>query len=71
MRKSLAASINLTLMSIVIASVFVAGCSGDSTTVVEGDGAARRKSKDAAMEKMLYPEGKPAASAKKFRGRGH
>ncbi len=71
MRKTLAAPIYLTLISIVVASGFVAGCSGDSTTVIEGDGVARRKSKDAAMEKMLYPEGKPAPSTKKIRGRGH
>ena len=69
MRKSLATSIGLTLMLAIVVLGSVAGCSGDSTAVVEGDGEARRKSKDAALEKMLYPNGKPAASAKNARGR--
>jgi hypothetical protein len=65
MRKSLGTSIGLTLLAVIIAFSSVPGCSGDSTVVVEGDPEVRRKNKDAALEKTLYPNGKPAASTKK------
>jgi hypothetical protein len=65
MRKSFGTSIGLTVLAAVIAFCSVPGCSGDSTVVVEGDPEVRRKNKDAALEKMLYPNGKPAASTKK------
>jgi hypothetical protein len=65
MRKSLGISIGLTLLAVIIAFSSVPGCSGDSTVVVEGDPEVRRKNKDAALEKTLYPNGKPAASTKK------
>jgi hypothetical protein len=45
----------------------VAGCSGDSTTVVEGDPVARRKQKEDALQKALNPIGAPAP---KGRGKG-
>jgi hypothetical protein len=69
MCKSLSTSIGLTLLVVIIAFSSVAGCSGDSTVVVEGDPEVRRKNKDAALEKMLYPNGKPAATAKKGQNR--
>jgi hypothetical protein len=65
MRKSLGTSIGLTLLAVIIAFSSVPGCSGDSTVVVEGDPEVRRKNKEAALEKTLYPNGKPAASTKK------
>jgi hypothetical protein len=65
MRKSLRTSIGLTLLAVIIAFSSIPGCSGDSTVVVEGDPEVRRKNKDAALEKTLYPNGKPAASTKK------
>jgi hypothetical protein len=65
MRKSFGASIGLTLLAVIIALSSIPGCSGDSTVVVEGDPEVRRKNKDAALEKTLYPNGRPAASTKK------
>jgi hypothetical protein len=65
MRKSLGTSMGLTLLAVIIAFSSVPGCSGDSTVVVEGDPEVRRKNKEAALEKTLYPNGKPAASTKK------
>jgi hypothetical protein len=65
MRNSLGTSMGLTLLAVIIAFSSVPGCSGDSTVVVEGDPEVRRKNKDAALEKTLYPNGKPAASTKK------
>jgi hypothetical protein len=65
MCKSLGTSIGLTLLVVIIAFSSVAGCSGDSTVVVEGDPEVRRKNKDAALEKKLYPNGKSAGPAKK------
>jgi hypothetical protein len=65
MRKSFRTSIGLTLLAVIIAFSSVPGCSGDSTVVVEGDPEVRRKNKDAALEKILYPNGKPAATTKK------
>jgi hypothetical protein len=65
MRKSFRTSIGLTLLAVIIAFSSVPGCSGDSTVVVEGDPEVRRKNKDAALEKTLYPNGKPAATTKK------
>jgi hypothetical protein len=67
MCKSFGTSIGLTLLAVMIALNSVAGCSGDSTVVVEGDPDVRRKNKDAALEKKLYPNGKPAAPANKGR----
>jgi hypothetical protein len=69
MCKSLGTSIGLTLLVVIIAFSSVAGCSGDSTVVVEGDPEVRRKNKDAALEKKLYPNGKPDASTKKGQNR--
>ena len=65
MRTSFRTSIGLTLLAVIIAFSSVPGCSGDSTVVVEGDPEVRRKNKDAALEKTLYPNGKPAATTKK------
>jgi hypothetical protein len=65
MRKSLGTSMGLTLLAVIIAFSSVPGCSGDSTVVVGGDPEVRRKNKAAALEKTLYPNGKPAASTKK------
>jgi hypothetical protein len=65
MRKSFGTSIGLTLLAVIIAFSSVPGCSGDSTVVVEGDPEVRRKNKAHALEKTLYPNGKPAASTKK------
>jgi hypothetical protein len=65
MRKSFGTSIGLTLLAAIIAFSSIPGCSGDSTVVVEGDPEVRRKNKAAALEKTLYPDGKPAASTKK------
>jgi hypothetical protein len=65
MRKSFRTSIGLTLLAVIIAFGSVPGCSGDSTVVVEGDPEVRRKNKDAALEKTLYPNGKPAPTTKK------
>jgi hypothetical protein len=69
MRKSRRASLGLTLLAVITAFSSIPGCSGDSTVVVEGDPEVRRKNKEAALEKTLYPNGKPAASTKK--GKGH
>jgi hypothetical protein len=69
MRKSLRTSVGLTVLAIMTAFSSVPGCSGDSTVVVEGDPEVRRKNKEAALEKTLYPDGKPAASTKKSRVR--
>jgi hypothetical protein len=65
MPKSFRTSMGLTLLAVIIAFSSVPGCSGDSTVVVEGDPEVRRKNKDAALEKILYPNGKPAATTKK------
>jgi hypothetical protein len=65
MRKSFRASVGLTLLAVMALFSSIAGCSGDSTVVAEGDPEARRKAKEAALEKKLYPNGKPAASTKK------
>jgi hypothetical protein len=69
MYKSLGTSIGLTLLVVIIAFGSLAGCSGDSTVVVEGDPEVRRKNKEAALERTLYPNGKPAAPAKKGQNR--
>ena len=69
MRKSFRASVGFMLLAVIIAFSSIPGCSGDSTVVVEGDPQVRKKNKEAALEKMLYPDGKPAASTKKGRAR--
>jgi hypothetical protein len=65
MRKSHGTSIGLALLAVLLAFSSVPGCSGDPTVVVEGDPEVRRKNKADALEKTLYPNGKPAASTKK------
>jgi hypothetical protein len=65
MHKVRARLVGLPLLATVIAACSIVGCSGDQTVVVEGDPEVRRKNKENALEKTLYPNGKPAPKAKR------
>ncbi len=69
MRKLGIASLVLVLVAVAIAFGAVSGCSGDSTVVAQGDPAVLRKKKADALEKTLYPNGKPAATTTKHKGK--
>ncbi len=69
MRKFGIASFVMGFVAAVIAFSAVSGCSGDSTVVAQGDPEVLRKKKADALEKTLYPNGKPAATTTKHKGK--
>jgi hypothetical protein len=63
-RRFFAYSAALPLFAAFLVSMSIPGCSSETTLVAEGEPLARRKQKEASLNKMLNPNGAPAPATK-------